>query len=562
MAISVILVSSDSSEESVGTSTGRVILFGTIPTTIPDTTPSVIPPTTHIDTTLIPTISPTIPPLPDYTPASPDYSPASDMEFDLSEDPSSNHIPPLPATSPFLSSTDDTLDSDIPDTSLSPTHDTPFTETTLSTQSSHVASSALRRRVMVLAPGQPIPHGRPYHYHLSRPVHMMTARKRVGPLPTHRLAVIHLVDYSSSDHFSLDDSSRDSSSKTSLDSFVDALSDFASGRSSSDHSLPTPSSGIRPSHHLCSLIPCIHRSSVAISERPSHDSFSANPYRKRSRSPAPSVALSSPTLRALSYARANLLPSPKRIRSPESATDLEDCLEDSFEPYVPRETGLGVEFVDESSEPSRFRGNNLEMDVDVMRSNGIDIDPEIQVEIDEFFAYADALRDNGIDARVVVEAIDREEIETGMRGPVEVRVDRVTHLVVADDIPEPARKEVVEVTYETLGDLGHRIVAIGQQSADMLERIRELKRDNMRLRDMMDVASQRVARTMPNTRSGASRTREGLKEQIDHQMAGTLGARTTAKNLEPLIRDGGGQEEVNGNGGSGNKGNRNEGNGN
>ncbi|GKC17187.1 hypothetical protein Tco_1013969 [Tanacetum coccineum] len=41
MAISVISVSSDSSEESVGTSAGRVILFGTIPTTIPDTTPTI-----------------------------------------------------------------------------------------------------------------------------------------------------------------------------------------------------------------------------------------------------------------------------------------------------------------------------------------------------------------------------------------------------------------------------------------------------------------------------------------------------------------------------------------
>ncbi|GKE78236.1 hypothetical protein Tco_1544356, partial [Tanacetum coccineum] len=38
MAISVISVSSDSSEDSVGTPTGRVILFSTIPTTVPDTT--------------------------------------------------------------------------------------------------------------------------------------------------------------------------------------------------------------------------------------------------------------------------------------------------------------------------------------------------------------------------------------------------------------------------------------------------------------------------------------------------------------------------------------------
>ncbi|GJU28936.1 hypothetical protein Tco_1172525 [Tanacetum coccineum] len=190
---------------------------------------------------------------------------------------------------------------------------------------------------------------------------MMTARKRVRPLPTHRLAVRHSVDYSSLDHCSSDDSSRDSSSESSLDSSTDALSDSASSRSSSDHSLPTPSSDMRPSYHLCSLVPSIHRSSAAISDRPSHDSSSTSPSRKRSRS---------------------------------------------------------------------------------------------------------------------------------------------------------------------LGAL-----------------------------------------TMPNTRSGASRTCEGISEQIDRQIAGALGARTTARNLEPLMRDGGGQEEggqeeVNRNGGNGNGGNGNGGNGN
>ncbi|GKF83744.1 hypothetical protein Tco_0248642, partial [Tanacetum coccineum] len=44
MAISVISISSNSSEDSVGTPAGRVILFGTIPTTIPDTTPVITPP--------------------------------------------------------------------------------------------------------------------------------------------------------------------------------------------------------------------------------------------------------------------------------------------------------------------------------------------------------------------------------------------------------------------------------------------------------------------------------------------------------------------------------------
>ncbi|GJZ92213.1 putative reverse transcriptase domain-containing protein, partial [Tanacetum coccineum] len=67
---------------------------------------------------------------------------------------------------------------------------------------------------------------------------------------------------------------------------------------------------------------------------------------------------------------------------------------------------------------------------------------------------------------------------------------------------------------------------------------------------------------MPNTRSGASRTREEINEQIDRQMAGALGARTTTRILEPLMRDKGGQDEGNGNGGNRNKGNGNEENGN
>ncbi|GKF57125.1 hypothetical protein Tco_0170662, partial [Tanacetum coccineum] len=67
---------------------------------------------------------------------------------------------------------------------------------------------------------------------------------------------------------------------------------------------------------------------------------------------------------------------------------------------------------------------------------------------------------------------------------------------------------------------------------------------------------------MPNTRYGASRTREGVNEQIDCRMAGTLGARDAARNLEPFMGDKGGQKEVNGNRGNGNRGNGNGGNGN
>nr|GEW30367.1 putative reverse transcriptase domain-containing protein [Tanacetum cinerariifolium] len=433
------LLSSDSSEESVGTPAGRVILFGTIPTTIPDTTPTVTSPTTHVDTTLtpieIPTISPIVSPSPDYTPASPDYSPASNTESDPSEDPSPDHIPPLPATSPFLSSIDDSLDSDTLDTSPSPTHGTPFTEITLSTHRLHAASEALCRRVMILAPGQPIPHGRPYRYHPNGFVHIMTARKRVGPLPIHHFDVRHSVNYSSSDLFSFDDSS-----ETLLDSYSNDLSDSSSGHSSSDHSSPVLPSGTKSSHQLCSSAPSIPHSSAAATERPSHTS-SAGPSCKRSTSPTISVLTPSPIPRALSPTHVDLLPPPKRIRSSDSMTDLKDCSNEISESSVPKETSLRDDVV--------VRGSDKPY-------SEPDIDPEIQAKIDECIAYVDALSAEGIGVRVVVET----------------------------------EKEAIEGTYETLGDLrdqGHMIVATGQQSTVMSEWISELERDNTRLRGTLDV---------------------------------------------------------------------------
>ncbi|GJR14514.1 hypothetical protein Tco_0797166 [Tanacetum coccineum] len=425
MAILVISISSDSSEGSVGTPAGRVILFGTIPITIPDTTPVIIPLTTQTDTTVIPTetpiIAPTIPPSPDYTPASPDYSPTSDSESDLSEDPSSDHIPPLPATSQFLSSDDDTTDSDTLDTPPSPTY----------------------------APGQPIPHGRPYRYHLNGLVHMMTARKRVGPLPTHRLVVRHSVNHSSSD--------------SSSDFHSDASFDSSLRHSLSDHSSPDLPSTF------------------------------AGPYRKRRRSPMTSVPALPHVSGALSHVHANLIPSPKRIRGPETAKDLEGCLEDIFEPHVPREA-----------------------------------------EIDKCFAYADALRDRGIDARVVVEAVARDDVETSTRDLIIVSDDGDTPPVVPEVIPEPAQEGAVEVTYETLGDLvqrfhdhieaipvhriqviegvqreqGHRIVGVESAVTTLTERVAELERDNRRLKDTASVESQRVDRLQ----RGMSRMQRELRQ--------------------------------------------------
>ncbi|GKA56246.1 hypothetical protein Tco_0755318 [Tanacetum coccineum] len=223
---------------------------------------------------------------------------------------------------------------------------------------------------------------------------------------------------------------------------------------------------------------------------------SAGLSRKRRRSPMTSVPALSPVSGALSPVRADLIPSPKRVRDSGYSADVE---------VDPRETSLRDDaIVRVSDEP------HLEQDSD----------PEIQAEIDECFAYADALRDRGIDARVVVEAVDRDETETGVRGPVEVRVERVTHPVMPEDIPEPAQEGAVEATYETLGDLvqrfhdhtqaipvhriqaiegvqreqGHRIVGVESAVIALTERIAELERDNRRLRGTASVKSQRVDR--------------------------------------------------------------------
>ncbi|GJX84275.1 putative reverse transcriptase domain-containing protein [Tanacetum coccineum] len=273
---------------------------------------------------------------------------------------------------------------------------------------------------------------------------------------------------------------------------------------------------MRSSHQLCLSVPRIPHSSAVITERPSHSS-SASPSRKRSRSPIIFVPISSPIPGALSPARADLLPPPKRIRSSDSATNLKDCSDKSSESFVPRETSLRDDIVVRGSDEPYSES---------------DIDPEIQAEINEYIAYDDALRAEGIDVRVVVET--------------------------------PAQDDgAINGTYETLGDMGHKIVATGQQSVVMLERISKLKRDNMRLKGT----------TMPNTRSGVTMTREVVNKLIDRRVAEALKARDAGRNLEPLMEGRGEKEDENGddyeggNGGgninrgvNGNRGNRNGGN--
>ncbi|GJT00429.1 putative reverse transcriptase domain-containing protein [Tanacetum coccineum] len=465
-------------EPSVGTLAGRVILFGTIPTTIPDTTLVINPPTTQNDTTVIPTetpiIAPTIPPSPDYSPTSPDYSPPSEAESDPYEDPSSDHIPPLPANSPFLSSANDTTDSDTPDTP--PSHD---------------------------------------------------------------------LSLEASSNFHSD----------------------ASSNSSSRHSL---------SHRFSSNSP----------------STSAGPSCKRRRSPTTSVPALSPISGALSLVRADLVPSPKRVRDSSYLAYLEGCSEDRFEPYIPREVGLGVDVEDKSSKQSRSRGTDIEVDNEVKRSDGMDSNP-IEAVIEACFDFADIIRASGVDVRVEAVTVARDDVETGTKDQIMVSDDGDTPLVVPEVIPEPAQEGAVRCMYDTLGDLVQRIIGVESAVTALTKRIAELERDNKRLRGTASVESQRVDRlqrgmsrmqrelrqirrlrfydrvrvgklevNMPNTRSGASMTHEEIEEMITRRVAEEIEALEAAMNLEPLNENGDEQEGENGgNGNGGNKENGNGGNG-
>ncbi|GKA45608.1 putative reverse transcriptase domain-containing protein [Tanacetum coccineum] len=372
MAASAIAISSDSPDESVGSSPSRDILFGVIPTVIPST--YVVNPETS---TIAPVISSA---LMCFDSDSPD-------EMSLPE-----HISPLPAISPFLC----TDSSETPDSSEAP-------------DSFDGPPSQIRRWPAILIRlGEAIPFGRPYRTHLNGPYKFLTARKRVGPLPTHRLACRHTSPHYS-DH-------RLSSSSLSLDyspvhsSGLDAPDQTHSGSSTRDVS---PRLGYPPRRepqrseafcHWCAAPlstlypPNTSESSLGdSSERPLYSSSHfAEPSRKRCRSPVDSVPSSIPVMGSLAPTRADLLPPRKRFR-------------DSY-----------------SSEAS------IEEDAE--------IDPiETEVDIELGISDGDDVRDHvKIDPRDVWGDTEEYEADISAGDTVEVGIDPMSAPIVEEEIVEPA----------------------------------------------------------------------------------------------------------------------------
>ncbi|GKE92551.1 hypothetical protein Tco_1573646 [Tanacetum coccineum] len=185
MATLVISISSDSSDESVGSHVPRVIIFGTIPTSIlVILVVPVVVPIAPADPLVAPKVGAVFVISPTGVLDLVDYSSSSDS------DPSEDSFPVAPS-SEFL---------------LAPV----------------VAPPRIRRRPAILVrPGKAIPFGRPYRTHPSGPRKLLTARKRVGPFPTRRLAWRRVSHRSLDRHSSPDFTSDSSSSSLSLDSSSD-----------------------------------------------------------------------------------------------------------------------------------------------------------------------------------------------------------------------------------------------------------------------------------------------------------------------------------------------------
>nr|GEV17672.1 hypothetical protein [Tanacetum cinerariifolium] len=158
MATTAVIVSSGSSDKSVGSSPSQVILFGDIPTVILSI--SMVAPETSTTSPVISSVAPVI-------------------EMTIVASPTG-----LCGLVPYSDS-----DSDSPDEMASPEVTTRSSSPSDFPIAPVTASPETRRRVAILIrPGEAIHLVRPYHTLPNGPRRVMTERKRVRPLPARRLA--------------------------------------------------------------------------------------------------------------------------------------------------------------------------------------------------------------------------------------------------------------------------------------------------------------------------------------------------------------------------------------
>nr|GEV44222.1 hypothetical protein [Tanacetum cinerariifolium] len=377
----IISISSDSFEESVGSRASRVILFGAIPAIIP----------VILEVHIVP------------------VDPLVALEDSLPP------VPDLPLVLPLGLSSHDTL--------------APLSEFPLAPI---VSPPGIHRwPVTLIQPGEAIPFGRPYHTYSNGPRKLLTARKRVGPIPAHRLAWRRVTPRCSEAY-------------------------------------------LRWRSALLSTMypPTISKSSAG-------DSFfesSTGASRKRCRSPAATVISPVHSTRVLVPSHVDLLPPRKRFRdsiSPEDSVE-EDIDADVLEDIKADTTGVEV-VVDRDVEAGINVDIGMEIDV------GIDVEDEVESS-DRCTMEVRVDMDVGIDildGMLMLDAIERlEQVEEGLQNIHD-------HVI---DIPLQ-RIEDIETDQRQL-EAGQLIAS--RERAGLSDRTRSLERENLQVRALLCIERYRV----------------------------------------------------------------------
>ncbi|GJZ09433.1 hypothetical protein Tco_0543716 [Tanacetum coccineum] len=576
MATSSIVISFDSSDESVGSPPSRVILFGDIPTVIPST--SMVAPETSTIAPVISSAAPvdetTLVALPTGLCGLVPYSGSDSDSPDKVSSP--EHISPLPAISPFLC----TDSSKAPDSSDGPPSHDPYVATVARWRSRVTARPSSssefpivpvtapprirRRSAILISPGEAIPFGRPYRTHLNRPRKLLTVRKIVGPLPARRLACRHASPRSSDHHSS--SYSLSSNSSPIHSSGLDASDQTHSGSSTRDvppilcdplRRAPRCSEAFRRwcDTPLSTLYPptTSESSSGNSSERPLHSSsHSVRPSSRRCRSSVDSIPSSMAVMVSLALTHADLLPPRKRFRDSYSskASIEEDTKINPIETKVDME--LGISYGDDVRD-------HVEIDPRDVRDDTEECEDDTNA--------GDTVRD-GIVRSFEDMPIDLDDaVRDFYHHMSEVRADRIVGI-------ETAQRRLE----------ADQLLARGQR-VGMIERIDSLRLENLKVRAMLDIERDRVnslrlhmslsqeefrqvrrdrddtrerlRRTMTITRSGM--TSAAIEEMINQRVDATLETRRVNRDLKLKNGNDNGGGDGNGNGNGNGTGNGNNG---
>ncbi|GKD30831.1 hypothetical protein Tco_1241609 [Tanacetum coccineum] len=348
-----------------------------------------------------------------------------------------------------------------------------------------VAPPGIRRRSATLVrPGEAIPFGRPYRTHLNGPRKLLTARKRVRPIPAHRLAWRRVSHHSSDRHSSPDSSSSSAPSDHSLSGHTPP--DTTDADSSTPQRFVHRSLARTPRHSEAfrrwrsaplstPYPPTTSESSLGSSSKRSLDSSSpsSRPSRMRCRSHTALVPSPIHVLRSIAPTPAELLPPRKRFR-------------DSYSPEDSGEEHMEVDVAD------------AEAVADVGISKGVIAHPEDGVGMG-FKIVASDVREDDEEFKAEASAADTREIAVDplaigdsseySRGGIpdledtiydkvhymsEVRIDRITEI------------KTTQRQLET-----SQLVASGEQ-ASLVEMIGSLRLKYLKVRAMLSIERDRV----------------------------------------------------------------------